>query len=432
MAAAAILAIVFALNLLLAWLQSEVTPRAFEVDGQAISNPVAVPGIPQVALLSMFAWHAVSFDAEIALPQGEAPFGSSLEFSVTSAVMLGLAIAGYLLFRAGKRLAEPGLEWFSAVRGVQVALIYAALMLALAVVAGFDISLADFAPAGEAGQDAPQSLSIRPSLAGAFFMPFLLATFAAGAGALSGRKLPRERMSRLALAGISGGWRAAWLAVALSSVGFLIVAALNPDETRAYLEIIPGGGLARALLVVATLLLLPNVGTGIAAAAMGGSFNVTALGDSCAVISFLQFPHGVGQPGPDASCALPLDLGPAPFQYALFLLVPLAATIAGGWLASQRVGATRREEGAFAGAIIALPFALWLWMLALLARVGYSAGGFIPFQVQVWIGPGLLSTVLIALIWGAAGGAIGGALGARNASGPGISPGPPAKLPGEI
>jgi hypothetical protein len=77
---------------------------------------------------------------------------------------------------------------------------------------------------------------------------------------------------------------------------------------------------------------------------------------------------------------------------------------------------------------VALPFALWLWVLALLARVGYAAGGFIPFQVRVWVGPGLLSTFLVALLWGAAGGAIGGALAARNASGPGISPGPPAEF----
>lgn len=427
MAAAAILAIVFVLNLPLAWLQSEATPRAIEVGGRALSNPVAAPSIPQIALLSTFTWHAVSLDVEMDLPPSQSPFGGGFEVSVTFAVMLGLALTGYLLFRAGKRFADPNLGWFAGVRGVQVALIYAGLMLLLAIIGGIDVSLAGLVPAGEGG---PESLSIRPSLAGAFIMPFLLATFAAGAGALSGRALPRDRVTRLILAGISGAWRGAWLAVALASIGFLIVAALNPEVTRAFLDVLPGGSLSKALLVVGSLLLLPNVGTGITAAAMGGSVNVTALGDSCAVISFLQFPHGVAQPTPDASCALPLDLGPAPFQYALFLLVPLAATVAGGWLAAQRAGATSREEGAFTGAMIALPFALWLWVLALLARVGYAAGGFIPFEVQVWVGPGLLSTVLIALIWGAAGGAIGGAIGTRNASGPGIDPGPPAKLSG--
>jgi hypothetical protein len=45
-----------------------------------------------------------------------------------------------------------------------------------------------------------------------------------------------------------------------------------------------------------------------------------------------------------------------------------------------------------------------------------------------WVGPGLVSTLLIAIVWGALGGAIGGALGARNASGPGLNPGPPTNV----
>jgi hypothetical protein len=199
---------------------------------------------------------------------------------------------------------------------------------------------------------------------------------------------------------------------------------------------LPGGNLSRALIVVSTLLFLPNVGTGIAAAAMGGSINIAALGNSCALISFLQFPQGIAEPGPGASpadlpCGLPFPLGPAPLQYLLFLLVPLAATIAGGWLAAQRAGAGERDRGALAGLTIAIPYALWLWALGLVARVGYSAAaGFFPFAVGAWIGPGLISTVLLALVWGAAGGAIGGALGAGYASGPGTSPGPQAKVSG--
>jgi hypothetical protein len=301
----------------------------------------------------------------------------------------------------------------------------------LGLLAGLEIPLPEVPGGG-----APDSVSVKPSLLGAFGMPFLIAALAAGAGSVSGRAQPRTRPVRLVLAAIAGGWRAAWLAVALASIGFLIVAALNPDVTRAYLELLPGGTLSRTLLVVSTLLVLPNVGTGIAAAAMGGSINIAALGDSCALISFLQFPGGVVEPGPGASpadfpCGLPFALGPAPFQYLLFLLVPLAATIAGGWLAAQRSGASDGERGAIAGLTIALPYALWLWALGLVARVGYSAAaGFFPLTIGVWIGPGLLSTVLIAPVWGAAGGAIGGALGSRNADGPGTSPGPQTNVGG--
>jgi hypothetical protein len=138
------------------------------------------------------------------------------------------------------------------------------------------------------------------------------------------------------------------------------------------------------------------------------------------------------EPGPDfatsdLACGIPIDLGPAPFQYLLFLLVPLAATIAGGWLAAQRAGATEAEEGAVAGATIAIPYALWLGAFALVARVGGSTSFFVAVS-EAWVGPGLVSTVLIAIVWGALGGAIGGALVARNASGPGINPGPPANV----
>jgi hypothetical protein len=430
-------AIVLLLNLLLAWLQHRVTPQAFPFEGRAIPNPVAQLGIGKAALLSQQVWHGVSIRVIVALPASAGRFGDSILVGFTAALMLGLAIAGYLLYRVGKWVAarETGSGWLSGLRGLQIALLYAAVMFVLGLIARTDISLAGIAEIREG----PRSVSLEPSLLGAFWLPFLLASLAAGAGAVSGKLRPRERLARLAVAGVAGGWGAAWLAVALASIAFLIVAALNPEVTRAYLELVSGGGLAKALLVVTTLLFLPNAGTGIAAAAMGGSINFVAAGDSCAVISFLRFPGGFMEPGPvtglGEACGIPVALGPAPFQYLLFLLVPLAATIAGGWLAARRSGATEAEEGAIAGAAIAIPFALSTWVLALMARLGYVVGPaalFAPFEVRVWIGPGLLSTVLVALVWGVAGGAIGGAIASSRAgaggkpSGPGIDPGPPA------
>ena len=433
LASAVIVATVYALNLLLAWLQTEAAQRIFAATGETV--PTAAPGILKTALLSQMTWHAVSFDTEVTVPQQEfTPFGASFQVSVTLAVMLGLALSGYLLFRAGRRLAErhPVGGWLSGIRGLQIATVYGVAMFLLGLFAGIDISLGEVVPAG---QDAGEAVSIRPSLIGSFGMPFLLGLFAAGAGALRGRLSPRTQPVRLSLAALAGGWRAAWMAVAFASVGFLIVAALHPDATRAYLELIPGGGLSRVVLVVGTLLVLPNIGTGIAAASMGGSINATsftALGDSCALISYAQFPAGMSEfsgGGSVPSCGIPLELGTAPLPYFLFLLVPLVATIAGGALAAQRSGTLGTWQGVLAGLTISLPFALWLWLLGLIARAGYSANtGF--FDLQIWLGPGLLSTVLLALVWGAAGGAIGGALGARHASGPGITPGPQANVSG--
>jgi hypothetical protein len=427
--AAGVLALVYLLNLPLAWLQAEATPRLLPFAEGAVANPIASPGIAKAALLSLMLWHGISLRAEVALPtDAQVPFGFSIEVSVVITLMLGLATAGYLLYRGGRWATEgEGPGWQAGVRGLQIALLYAVLVLILSFLGGVDVPLPE-APGG----DGPESVSVGVSKLGAFGMPFVIAALAASAGALSGRLWPRGRTARLVLGGISGGWRAAWMAVALATMGFLVVAALNPDETRAYLELVPGGGLARTLLVLSTVLILPNIGTGIAAAAMGGSINLAAGTESCAIVSYLQFPGGVVEPGPGFStsnlaCGLPIDLGPAPFQYLLFLLVPLAATIAGGWLAAQRAGATEAEDGAVSGATIAIPYALWLGAFALVARFGASTSFFVAVS-EGWVGPGLVSTLLIAIVWGALGGAIGGALGARNASGPGLNPGPPTNV----
>jgi hypothetical protein len=427
--AAVILAIGYVLNVVLAWLQLEASDRLLSYSQNALATPVDTPGIMPTALLSLMFWHGVAVGVSIPVAAGDVPFVSSIEASVNLTFMLGFALTGYMLFRGGKWLADRKTEagWLAGAAGIQVSIFYGIFMTIAAI--GVWMGWSFEVPAtltGNVGEST--TVHLQPSLLGAFAIPFLLAAFAATAGAVSGRLAPVQRWTRLTLAGISGGWRAAWLAVALGSIGFLIVAALNPDVTRAYLELAPGGGLTRALLVIGTLMIVPNIGTGIAGAAMGGSINLAALGDSCAVISYMQFPHGVAEPATDAACALPFALGPAPFQYLLFLLVPIAATFAGGWLAAQRAGATGAEDGAVAGAAIAIPYVLWLWLLALVARIGYSASaGLFPFELRVWIGPGLLSTVLLALVWGLGGGAVGGAFAARKASEPGIDPGPLAE-----
>ena len=441
LAAILVLAVGYLLNLVLAWMQMEASDRLLSAAQAELPIPIDTPGILKTALLSLMIWHGVSANVSVPIPAGDPsnPFaGGAIEASANITLLLGFALSGYLLYRVGKAVAGRRLErdWTAGAAGLQIAIVYAGLMLLLGLLAGTDIEIpgAPGVPGAPAVPGVPVeqpasygSVSVSPSLFGAFALPFLLALLAAGAGALSGRLAPRERSARMVLGAVSGGWRAAWMAVALASIGFLIVAALNPDVTRAYLQIVPGGGIGRTLLVISTLLIVPNAGTGIAAAAMGGSINISALGDSCAVISFMQFPQGFAQPTSDAACALPFDLGTAPVQYLLFLLVPLAATFAGGRLAAERAPSTSMRDGALAGLAIALPYALWLWLIALIARLGYAAGGFFPFELRFWIGPGLLSTFLVALAWGAVGGAIGGAFGARKASGPGTHPSPQAE-----
>jgi hypothetical protein len=224
---------------------------------------------------------------------------------------------------------------------------------------------------------------------------------------------------------ISGGWSMAALAVALSFVGLLVMAVVKPDDTEAYFRIVGAGDLATgASVILGTALLVPNMSTGIAVAAMGGSMGLDLFGSSCALISYPRFPLGAidapaGQPSPFAFCqALPIDFGIAPIGYFLFLLVPIAATILGGIRAARRADPVTPREATSVGAGAGVVFALVLLGFMILARItavvdvpivsGFLGGGGLA------AGPDLLSGTLLALVWGAAGGALGGLIAARR------------------
>ena len=435
-AAAVVLAIVVAFNVLLAVLNNAVAPDTLELDGQVISqedvlgSQLSAGDALQFGLISTYAWHGVGLRMEVEVPfqEGLPPVPVVVSFAFSQ--VLGLFVVGYLLFRAGGIVAgrARGEGWVRAIHGPKLALLYALLTGVVSLLAAFRLEIPT--PPGPPPVDGlPESIAFKPSLVGAFLMPFSLALVTATLGAIGRAVWSVRGLWRLGFAAIAGAWRMTWMTVLFASVGFLIVAGLHPDETRAYFEFLGQGELdATIVATMQTLILLPNVGVAVGAASMGGSVNLAFLGGACPMISYASFPGGIRVVEPDhssvfgdAGCGLlPIDLDLAPPGYLLFLLVPLVATIVGGILAAQRGEGLARGQAALVGLAAALPFAVFVWLLAVFARFGGSASGVpSPVPLSFWVGPGLVSTFLLALVWGAAGGALGGALAAG-------SPGPRA------
>src|SRR5918996_2000718 len=351
-------------------LQSRANPE--EVVGIVAGIPT-VPGQPAPQLrgfdvvragaLTFYQFHhvAIEFDfPPIPLPGGQDPFGGGVDFaaSVSSTMMLaGLAVL-WLLFLGGRATARRagGPGWARPIHGLKVAVPYAVLALAYSFLARvvIDVPLPGFPTGGD-----PPSLGV--STLSAVWWPFLFALVAGVAGGLAAGPVFRERWEvweRRVRGAVSGGWRMAGLAVALSFVGFLIVAAVNPDPTAAYFGLVGAGDLATgASILIGTLMLVPNGSTGIAAASMGGSMGVDIFGSSCRLISYAKFPLGaadapVGDPSPFALCdSLPIDFGITPLGFFLFLLVPIAATLLGGMWAARRAEADGPGEAASIGAL---------------------------------------------------------------------------------
>jgi hypothetical protein len=437
----------------LALLQSRSNPK--EVIGTIAGIP-SIPGQPapqlrgleivQGGALTFFQFHNVTVELDlppIPIPGAEAnPLGGfdfSMRFAAT--LMLGALLGLWLLFLGGRAVAREagGPGWARPIHGAKVALPYAVLALAYSFLAR--VSIDEPLPGFPQGAESP---TVGVAILSAVWWPLVFGLVAGAAGGITSGPLSTGRWStweRRTRAAISGGWTMAALAMALSFVGFLVVAAVNPDVTAAYFRIVGAGDLATgASILIGTGLFLPNASTGIAAAAMGGSMGADLFGSSCALISYAKFPLGAadppaGEPSPFAFCeALPIDLGIAPIGYFLFLLVPIAATILGGIRAARRADAVTVGEATGIGVAAGIVFAVVLLGFMILARItavvdvpffsGFLGGG------GVAAGPDLLSGTLLALVWGAAGGALGGLIAARRieptpGGDPGFSPGGP-------
>jgi hypothetical protein len=328
-------------------------------------------------------------------------FGGAFEvgFTVRVALLLATAGAGWVLFRGGRVAGGPR-------QGLLVALPYTLLSAGAALLArGSDPAI--LLGAGFAGLGETQAW---PSPLWSLVLPAALAVACGAVGGVSAR--PAE--GRLGAAA-AGAWRMTWLLVAGGTAGVLVVVALHPDATRAFLDALGARGLAGgAAVLLVTILLLPNVGIGAGVAAMGVPIVLRSGGSTCALISLGGTPCG----------ELSVDVSPA---HLLFVLVPVAATVGGGWWAARRLERTTAARAAAVGAAAGALFAPVLVAVSFMASAAYRLTGPLAGALgegSVTVGPRPAAALLGGLAWGIAGGAIGALAAHMRGTGPGDGPGP--------
>ena len=364
------------------------------------------------------------------------PLGGSIpiSFTVALAMMLGATVAVWLLYRGGRAVAAQvgGRPVVRALNGAKVAIPYALLAFALSFLVSFSFDLPPL-PFLEGGQP----LEIGPSPLAAFLWPLVLGVLAGAWGGLSTAKeeIREGPRGRTVGAILGGGWRMAWYGLGLAFLGYLITAALNPDIPLPfgpdYFREVAGAGsvLDAVLLVLLTVLIIPNIATLVLVPAMGGAlgFSGSASGVqlSCTMLSYTKFPSGGAQPPEggaliDVCASLPIRFETAPIGYFLFLLVPLLATVLAARRAARRAEAASPAQGAAIGAAAGVAFAAVVFILIVLAGISVRGSGEIGGvggSQSIVLGPTWVTGLLFALAWGVAGGALGGALGAGPGGG---------------
>jgi hypothetical protein len=335
----------------------------------------------------------------------------AIRLTVSLALLLGTAAVAWLLFLAGRAVAARPSGW-GAAAGALVAVPYAIGCVAVALV----VRVGGPAAPSLAFTEAPPALRPVPLSALAWSLGF--GVLFGLLGAMWGRRAPENpsRASRLLRAAVAGGWRMSWTGLALSFVGLLALAGVNPDATRSYFDEAFAGGAARGVAVlVLTALSAPNLATGVLSASMGAPIRLELLTGSCTVLSYARFPE---EPGAFPAGACGGDFAAAPAGYILFLLVPVVAALAGGHRAARLAGGNR-GFASLAGGAAGLAFGGMALGLMALARVTVEASGSLVSLGSSSFGPHLLLGWLLASAWGAAGGALGGFLGTGRAAGPG-------------
>lgn len=362
----------------------------------------------------------------------ELPFGFRLDlsFSASLAMLLATALAVWLLYRGGRAVADAagGQPHQALLLGPAVAVPYALLSLVFAFVLVLRIGIPADVPfvAGE-------EIRVAPSPLGALLWPLVIGAAAGLLGSFRGvreRLLPQGYLPRV-LAALGGGWRMLAWALAISFVGLFWLSATNPDTFTGYFRFV-GELPARdgANTVVTTVLVVPNLATGLLFVGMGAPLVADAsLGpfSFSVVLSLLRWPReldpaALEEAGPLAAAAvpqLPVTYGIGPADWFFFVLAPLVGVVIGGRWAARRAGETSVGGAAVVGALAGIPFALGCLVLSILAAITLEVDHNVPLFAGglLRLGPGILVGTLIALVWGAVGGALGGAILGRAPAG---------------
>jgi hypothetical protein len=366
------------------------------------------------------AFHRVPLVFELGLRSvpGEATRLATVTFG--GAPMLGTCLAVGALWAAGRIAARA---WraegtLRVLAGASVAVPYALACWALGLAAGATVG----AP-GSLGALLQGSFRVHPDAVASVLWPLGIGLVAGASGAFVDARSRRQTggvdadaVSGALRGGVVGAWTALAMGLALAFVGLLVLAAVQPAATRAYLNGAFGGGATRGVAVVGlTLLAVPNMATWVLSAASGGCVAVASAGRTACAISYAHLPTLSTLTGLQSSAAgngqLPVD--ETPRGYLLFLLVPLLATVLGGFVAAGRARAGR-ALGAVAGAVAGLGFAALSLAVAFVARLSLAVDGagstIIGGPDRLWAGPAPVVAFVLALAWGIAGGAAGGAL----------------------
>lgn len=378
----------------------------------------------RIGWLYVGAFHHVALELEgpVAIGPSRAEAG---RFSVGLAFLAATALALWLLFRAGRAVADRAGGGTAAriLHGAKVSPAYAAPAFALALLVTARVRV------DSAVLVADLRASLDPGQALAF--PLALAALAGSAGGFRSALDARPVELRLPGAAWDGGWRMLGLALALAYGGLFVAGVVQPDEPVALLT--PSSAryyqeaFARpkvgALILAHHVGLAPNEAVWTLAPAMGGCDGLR-WGERVDLLCYGRFPTGIRLLPPGTFPLVDVGsvrLGGAPAGYLLFLLVPAAASVLGGRHAAARAG-TGAREGLLAGAQAGALFAALVSLAAILSVVTVRSEVTGWFAGRAVLGPDLVTGPLLAAAWGVLGGAAGaasaGATRTRRRSGP--------------
>jgi len=387
-----------------------------------------------------YTFHHVGFKFNVpgsTLNRGNVPFNVSAGGVVAIAAMAGTALGLWLLHLGGGAVAREGggSSLARGLHGVKVAPPYAALTLLGSLFLRFK------------PEDGGQAPTIHPSYLAALLWPLALAAIAGFVGGVRSENpegwatlVPdRERLGRRLHGALAGGWRMLVFGLIFAFVGLLVMAAVKPDSTADYFSSFDHGTLDGVLVIVATLLVLPNMAVWVLFPAMGSCVALSGPLSIC-FLSYGHFPRNTGATIAGASNPAALNLPGAPPGYFLFLLVPLVAVVFGGMAAARRGHAATRNDaaglGALAGVVFTILSVLTIFLASITVRI---TGNVVAFAASgsFRVGPELTSGVLAALLWGVVGGALGGWWEGRSLPPqpspiqPGAPPAPPSDQRGD-
>jgi hypothetical protein len=377
--------------------------------------------VTKIGWIYVGAFHHVAIEFRLPNLEVAAPAGpGSTSLSIGVALLAVTAIAIWLLFRAGRGVAERvgGGRTARTLSGASVAPAYAfpSFVLALLVEVRTRLGIGGFA-SGEL----IASLSQWQSLA----FPFAIAAVCGAAGGFSSAldRAGSTARGRLVGAAIAGGTRMFALGAVMALGGLVVAGAVQPDEpvalltptTARYWRTVVDRQATGLATLAHHVAVLPNEALWTLVPAMGACDVVRGSADA-ELLCYRRFPTSLGttvQPVTgEGDVRVPVGdatFEPAPAGYLLFALVPAVATFLGGTRAARTSAETRRRA-VLAGVAAGVVFAVLVAASSLLSTVviGYGAA-FGTDATAGWIvvGPDVVGGTLAALVWGCIGGAIG-------------------------